>query len=1076
MKNKIEVVFTLDKNYLKPLSVAIASILKNADKTSFLIFNIVHTGIDIKYQLILEKLKKLNANCEFNFINFSNYADENDLKKYLDIRDDYHYITPSTYFRFYLPQILSDKKKVLHLDIDVIVLEDLWNLYNTNIEDYYAGVINDGFMEYALNEKLVIEASNQTFEDYLLKYLGKESTKYFNAGVILYNLDKIRQDNITDKLWEFVKTKSPLKYQDQDVLNAVLENNVLYVEDKWDTFPNFYTTEKGIIHYVGENKPWNSPQNDIAWHFWWKYCKFSPFRRINDFFLYVSFSKKIKIEIFNIRIFEFLNTVDTLHFYIFGIKTRIKRRNTTTKNWNIKWPFISKPKDKKIKVGLLIDEFFGGAGTAFGGYGFLARKYVCKYVPNEDIQVDVLLYMDGNIKKTKCENIDNTNVYILPGITKFAKQFLKKQNYDLFMSIEMTYPSYEIMNLIDSKKLILWIQDPRPEEVWEEKRQTMSDLKDPCICDPRIPVLIQKLYAEKRIKFISQGYSLNPLAKQLYKLPEDVKVQYLPNPIEIDFNYKFDIKNKKKQVIFLGRLEAQKRAWLFCEVARRMPEYDFYVMGKFFRDEENNKKPLQQYLDNTPSNLYFMGHMEGEEKEKLIRESRILLNTSIWEGIPISWLEALQYGTCIVSCLDNENLPSRFGNYVGEILGDGYDKADLFIPAIKELMENDELYSQKANSAIEYIRENHNVIRFIDNIRETINSENTRIIDTKNRELFPKPLRNYLDVKITYACNFKCEYCYQTDENGIRQTGMLSKEDAQNLVKFTKLLGEQYYVTLAGGEPFVYPYLNYLGKELSKQGHIVNLITNFSAPFEKIEEFVKLTNKNLGPFSISLHLSQYKDMNEVYDKLRKLIDLKKNLNLDFPILLTCVLTEENFEKLKEVDDYINKNFNLPLEIQRVYDKNGYTVYNQEIEDFMKKRGLDVPVERANNNNFSGRYCWCGSKFFYIESDGNVKRCYTDQYPKNLFNLGKLKSYKKIRIFDGPVPCFSRRNCNCICYKHFERQKFITDIQADNQTIGKYLKLVKFKKQLKYNIYRFLTNVTLGELKQKMIAKKKKYSN
>ncbi len=46
---------------------------------------------------------------------------------------------------------------------------------------------------------------------------------------------------------------------------------------------------------------------------------------------------------------------------------------------------------KKIKVGLIIDEFFGGAGTAYGGYGFLARRLIAKYIPNDLIQIDVLL-------------------------------------------------------------------------------------------------------------------------------------------------------------------------------------------------------------------------------------------------------------------------------------------------------------------------------------------------------------------------------------------------------------------------------------------------------------------------------------------------------------------------------------------------------------------------------------------------------------------------------------------------------------------------------------------------------------
>ena len=51
----------------------------------------------------------------------------------------------------------------------------------------------------------------------------------------------------------------------------------------------------------------------------------------------------------------------------------------------------SNMKKNKIKVGLIIDEYFGAANTAFGGYGFLARRYIAKYLPNENIEIDVLL-------------------------------------------------------------------------------------------------------------------------------------------------------------------------------------------------------------------------------------------------------------------------------------------------------------------------------------------------------------------------------------------------------------------------------------------------------------------------------------------------------------------------------------------------------------------------------------------------------------------------------------------------------------------------------------------------------------
>ncbi|MEL4379654.1 hypothetical protein [Shewanella algae] len=45
----------------------------------------------------------------------------------------------------------------------------------------------------------------------------------------------------------------------------------------------------------------------------------------------------------------------------------------------------------KLRVALLVDEYFGGAKTKFGGYGFLARHLIAKYLPGDDIDVEVLL-------------------------------------------------------------------------------------------------------------------------------------------------------------------------------------------------------------------------------------------------------------------------------------------------------------------------------------------------------------------------------------------------------------------------------------------------------------------------------------------------------------------------------------------------------------------------------------------------------------------------------------------------------------------------------------------------------------
>jgi len=373
-----------------------------------------------------------------------------------------------------------------------------------------------------------------------------------------------------------------------------------------------------------------------------------------------------------------------------------------------------------LKVGLIIDEFFGGAGTAFGGYGFLAREYISKYIPNEDIQIDVLLGKGSKKLFVEEYKIDNISAYRLPRRKWFAKRWLKKRNYDVYLSIELT-DNYILMNEPNkNKKLILWIQDPRPQYEWDEI-ETVKLFPEYNYYNQNIYDLVHDRYKKKRVKFISQGNFLNKKAIDLYNLDSDVNIQYLPNPINIDESFDMQKFPKKNMIIFLGRIESVKRGWLFCEIAKKMPNYEFYVLGKTHREESKNSEIMSDYY--AIPNLHFAGHVEGPEKERYLKEAKILVNTSIHEALPISFLEALSYGTLLVSNRNPEDLTSKFGIHVGDVLGDGFDKIDLYVDAINHLLSNDEEREKISKEAIEYIKDVHNVPKFISDLRKVIVEE-----------------------------------------------------------------------------------------------------------------------------------------------------------------------------------------------------------------------------------------------------------------------------------------------------------------------------------------------------------------
>lgn len=383
----------------------------------------------------------------------------------------------------------------------------------------------------------------------------------------------------------------------------------------------------------------------------------------------------------------------------------------------------------KIKVGLLVEEFYDEELGGFGGYGILAREYIAKYIPNQDIEIEVII---GSNKEKRVRTIEKYGIKIhyLPKnysskldidfiYFNRVKKFFKEQNFDIYLSIEMSRIAYEVMRIEKNKKLIMWIQDPRPLSDWEEIKTVSNSLEYNSYLnyyikwEKKIQILLKKLREENRLILISQGEFLKEKAKNLYKFPENIEIKYFPNPVEINDN--FDITAKKNSILFLGRLTAVKRPWIYFELAKTLLNYKFYVCGS----GEELKEIIQKYKG--IKNLEFMGHVSGKKKEELLKECKVLVNTSIHEAIPVSFLEAISYGEKIVSCQNPDDITKNNGYYTGVILGDGYESVDKFRFGVEKCIA--EYNEEKIKTSIKKIPNNHSISKFVTNMRELILEE-----------------------------------------------------------------------------------------------------------------------------------------------------------------------------------------------------------------------------------------------------------------------------------------------------------------------------------------------------------------
>ena len=200
---KINVCISCDENYAKYASVVIASILYNAQDEDLLHFYVLDGDISSESKTKILSLKNIKP-CEIDFIK----VDETKLEIYKQI-NTHEYITLPAYYRLILSELLPDVDKIIYLDCDIVVNTSLKDLFEADLgENIIAGVL-----------------------DARVKHKKKwKNSKYINSGMIVFDLDKIRKENIEQKFFEYTKQnidKIETESFDKPVDEIFTENRII---------------------------------------------------------------------------------------------------------------------------------------------------------------------------------------------------------------------------------------------------------------------------------------------------------------------------------------------------------------------------------------------------------------------------------------------------------------------------------------------------------------------------------------------------------------------------------------------------------------------------------------------------------------------------------------------------------------------------------------------------------------------------------------------------------------------------------------------------------------------------------
>ena len=247
----INVLFCIDETFWQHLGVAIVSLLRSNLQSRFRIVVASAAPINTQRREEISALVTRSGNATVETIYYQEALQYGDLP----VHD---HLTFAAYLRLFMAEFLAPEiDRILYLDTDLLVVDDIRELWHMDLGDAYLGAAPEPYNR-AQREPLGFGP-----HDF-----------YFNSGVMLVNGARWRSDKVLASLMDFArKNPDKLPSVDQDVLNSVFRGQILNIGYEWNwqaLFVRMQPSELGmsrlkyqqlkrsphLVHYTSRYKPW----------------------------------------------------------------------------------------------------------------------------------------------------------------------------------------------------------------------------------------------------------------------------------------------------------------------------------------------------------------------------------------------------------------------------------------------------------------------------------------------------------------------------------------------------------------------------------------------------------------------------------------------------------------------------------------------------------------------------------------------------------------------------------------------------------------------------------------------------
>jgi len=260
-RKEIPVFFSTDDNYIPFLDVAVRSLVLHASPENRYRIIVLNTGL--KEENVARVKQNETDYVTVEFLDISEKVEK--IKSHF--KNVYHF-SVVTYYRLFIASLFPEYGKVIYLDCDLVVLDDVAKLYETSLDGNILGGVREGFIY-----------STPEFRRYAKEAVGVDPADYINAGVLLIDLDAFRRAHIEEEFVRLIKTYNfDTVDPDQAYLNFLCRGRIKMLSEAWNKEPLEKTEgeEISIMHYALYKKPWQ--YDDVLYgEYFWEYAEKSPF-------------------------------------------------------------------------------------------------------------------------------------------------------------------------------------------------------------------------------------------------------------------------------------------------------------------------------------------------------------------------------------------------------------------------------------------------------------------------------------------------------------------------------------------------------------------------------------------------------------------------------------------------------------------------------------------------------------------------------------------------------------------------------------------------------------------------------